>query len=137
MPRLERRHCWVLAMANLLVLTLWISLPRPIPPGSLEDLYSHIRVGMTQSQVVELIWGCRDVDGCYSNGVTKGGESFADMGTKPLGELPPPQDIFRCVLKVEDTEGWEVEVTLGPGGVVTSKCSTAPDLWTYLRRRLL
>lgn len=137
MPRLVRRHYWVLVTTGLLALALWLSLPRPILPGSLEDLYLHVRVGMTKAEVVELICGCQDVDGCYSNGITMGGQSFADIGTKPLSDLPPQQDIFHCVLKVEDTEGWEVEVTLGPGGIVTSKRSTAPDLLTYLRRRLL
>jgi hypothetical protein len=135
MPRLKRHHYWSLA-AGLIALAFWLSLSRTAPPGSLDDLYSRVQVGMTQWEVVALIWGCRDVDGCYFKGVTKGGESFADFGIKSLDELPPPQDVRRCVLRVEDTEGWEVEVTLGPGGVVTCKRSTAPDYWTYLRRRL-
>lgn len=92
---------------------------------------------MTQPQVVALIRGCGDADGCHSKGVTEGSESFAYTGTKPLDELPPPPEILRCVLMVEDTECWEVEVTLGRGGGVTATRSTPPDVWTYIWRRIL
>jgi hypothetical protein len=102
----------------------------------MEELFSRLQVGMSQQQAVALLLGCPDVDVCYSRGTTKGGKGFAQFGIRTLIELPPP-DVLRCVVTVEDSEGWQVEVTLGPGGVVTCKRSTAPDLWTHLRRRWL
>lgn len=133
MPRM-RRYCWCLVVLAALASVVWIIVPRRAPAGSLEALYDRVRVGMTQQQAVELLWGCPDVDVAFSNGTTKGGVSFAHLGNMVVEEMPPPQDIRRCVLKVEDTDGWEVEVTLGPGGVVTGKRYTAPDLWAYLHR---
>jgi hypothetical protein len=119
-----------------LLLGIRIIVPRPAPPGSVEELFSQIEVGMTQQQAVALYLGCENGDYCFSNGITKDGSSFGHIGSKPLSQLPPPQEILCCVLLMGDTDGFEVKVTIGPGGVVTRKRFTAPDIWTHLHRRL-
>jgi hypothetical protein len=43
-------------------------------------------------------------------------------------DLPPPQEVARCVLTVSDDYGREVELVLGPGGVVSGK-RLSPGVW--------
>jgi hypothetical protein len=38
-----------------------------------------------------------------------------------MDDLPPPGEIESCVMNAWDDYGREIEVTLGPGGTVTSK----------------
>jgi hypothetical protein len=103
-------------------------------PGSLEDVFARIRVGMSKEEAVSALRASDPyhIDGCYSEGTTTEGRSRA--GTKldgPLfADLPPAPEIAHGVLSVLDSEGREVEVVLGPGGTVSGK-RLSPGVWQY------
>jgi hypothetical protein len=94
-------------------------------PGSAEDVYARIRIGMGQEQVVEVLRTYHDssIDGLSAQGTTKDGLSWRINPIKGLlfEDLPPPQQVAQGVLKVWDNDGREVEVVLGPGGKVAGK----------------
>jgi hypothetical protein len=103
-------------------------------PGSLEDGFARIRLGMSRDEAVSVLRTCDpyNIDGVYSEGTTKQGRSWA--GTKLVGDLfddlPPPQEIAHCVLGVSDNDGREVEIVLGAGGIVSGK-HLSPGVWQY------
>jgi hypothetical protein len=72
------------------------------------------------------------IDSLSAKGTTRAGASWA--GTSLEGpwfkDLPPGPEIAQCVLTIWDNEGREVEVTLGPGGIVTGK-RLSPGAWQY------
>jgi hypothetical protein len=62
-----------------------------------------------------------NIGGLHSEGATKDGRAWGGTYLEgPLFEdLPPPQEIAHCVLNVWDNNDQEVEVILGPGGIVS------------------
>jgi hypothetical protein len=87
---------------------------------------------MDQKEAVAVLrtWAPSSIDGAYSEGTTTQGRSWARLNiSNPLFEdLPPPQEVARCVLTVSDDSGREIEVVLGPGGVVSGK-RLSPGVW--------
>jgi hypothetical protein len=92
---------------------------------------------MTQEEAVAVLrtYDPGRIDGVYAEGTTRQGRSWS--GTSLFGEsfadLPPPEDTARCVLTVTDDDCWEVEVVLGPGGIVSAK-RISPGVWEYRLR---
>jgi hypothetical protein len=103
-------------------------------PGSLEELFARIRVGMSKAEAVSAMRAYNPVkfDGVYSEGTTKDGRSWARINLeRPLFDnLPPAQEIAHGVLSLLDSEGREGEVLLGPGGTVSGK-RLLPGVWKY------
>jgi hypothetical protein len=103
-------------------------------PGSLEEGFARIRIGMSRDEAVSVLRACDPykIDGLHSEGTTKEGRSWA--GTNIEGELfedlPPPEEIAHCVFGVWDNEGRDLEVVLGPGGIVSGK-RLSPGVWEY------
>jgi hypothetical protein len=140
MAQQVRRSRWGLLGAGLLGLAVgaWgISRWLAAEPGSAEDVFSRIRVGMTQEEAVAILrtYDPGRIDGVYAEGTTRQGRSWS--GTSLFGDsfadLPPPEDTARCVLTVTDDDCWEVEVVLGPGGIVSGK-HISPGVWEYRLR---
>jgi hypothetical protein len=138
MVRQGRRYRWRLLGAGLLfglaIGALYGSRWLAAEPGSPEDVFRRIHIGMSKAEALSALRASDHyhIDGIYSEGITQAGHSWS--GTKlegPLFEdLPPAQDIAHCVLSILDSEGREVEVVLGPGGVVSSK-RLSPGVWQY------
>jgi hypothetical protein len=106
-------------------------------PGSSEDVFARIRIGMRQDEAVAVLRSHDRVDGRYVEGTTTAGRSWA--GTSVFGpsfeDLPPAGEITRCVLTVMDNEGRDIGVTLGPGGTVSGR-RLSPGVWEYRWRRI-
>jgi hypothetical protein len=108
-------------------------------PGSLEELFARIRVGMSKEEAVSASRASNsdNIDGVYSEGTTKDGHSWA--GTNLEGprfdDLPPAQEIAHGVLSLLDSKGREIEVLLGPGGTVSGK-RLSPGVWKYRLNKL-
>jgi hypothetical protein len=94
-------------------------------PGSPEDIFSRIRVGMSQQEAVAVLkasdWNREP--GWWSSCSTKDGRSFGNHGIDAFNDLPSSKEIEQGVLRVhfDDGAGPEVEVFLGRGGTVTGK----------------
>ncbi len=104
-------------------------------PGSSEDVFTRVRIGMSQDEAVAVLrtYAPDNIDTPYVEGVTKDGRLWA--GTDIIHgawfqNLPPSQEIAHCALGVWDTDGRKVEVILGPGGIVSHK-RLSPCMWQY------
>src|SRR5438309_448020 len=73
-------------------------------PGSARDVFSRLRVGMTQDEAVRVLRTHNSIDGAYSEGMTRDGRPFGALHLRcPLfGDLPPAGEVERCVLTVSD-----------------------------------
>src|SRR5262245_40751525 len=118
MPTVRRYH-WRLTSAGLLfvvVVGAWLGSRWPArAEGSAEDVFSRIRVGMSQREAVAVLRSYKGISGLYSSGVAKGGRGWDRLHVEVpfFDELPPPHEIASCILVVVDDEGRELEVTLG------------------------
>jgi hypothetical protein len=138
MVRQVRHYLWRLLGAGLLfglAVGAWCgSRWLAAEPGSSEDVFARIRVGMSQEEAVAVLrtYGPYKIDGVYSEGTTKQGHSWTRMHVcrDLYGDLPPPQEVVRCILTVCSEDGREVEVVLGPGGIVAAK-RLSPGVWQY------
>ncbi len=145
MRRQGRRYCWWLVATVLLcgvAVVTWFGWRWLAPkPGSSEDVFSRIRVGMSQNEAVAILRTYDDSynDGVYSWGVTKDGRSLDRMhvGSPLFHDLPPPQEIEHCVLEVDDAgeDGQEVKIILGRGGIVTGK-QLSPGVWEKRQNKI-
>lgn len=92
--------------------------------GNSEEVFSRIWVGMSQHEVVEVLRTFDASSGRFSWGVRNDGQGFQTLHHRhpSMDDLPPPNEIEFCVLTALDSYGREIEVTLGPGGVVSGKC---------------
>ena len=103
-------------------------------PGSPENVFARIRIGMGKDEAVAVLrtYHPNNIDTIYAEGTTKEGRGWT--GTKLYGpsfeDLPPAQEIAHCELRVSDENGRDVEVVLGPGGIVLGKRLT-PGVWQY------
>jgi hypothetical protein len=102
--------------------------------GNSEEVYSQIRVGMSKAEVVSVLRRFDAGSGRYSFGVTTDGEQFNSFHTG-LDDLPQAEEIEYAVLSALDSYGREIEVTLGPGGIVANK-TLSPDVWEYRWHKL-
>jgi len=133
-----RRYLWRLLGAGLLLglaVGAWCgSRWLAAEPGSSEDVFARIRVGMSQEEAVAVLrtYAPYKIDGAYSEGTTKQGHSWTRINVchDLYAELPPPQEVVRCILTVYGEDGREVEVVLGHGGIVADK-RLSPGAWQY------
>ncbi len=134
----KRRWAWcgVLLATALLAGGCWVLRP-PTLPGSLGTVASRVRVGMHQDEVVSLIRGSGtdNVDCFYSRGETRDGRPFLCLFDHAFDKLPPPVDIAWGELEIDDDQGRDLVVTLGPGGTVTGtrlRSSIGLEEWRYV-----
>jgi hypothetical protein len=89
---------------------------------------------MTQAEAVAVIrtYNPYTVEGLYSEGTTTNGRPFSSVRFRVpfFDDLLPPQDIGSCVLSVCANDGRDLEVVLGPGGIVTAK-NISPGIWEH------
>jgi hypothetical protein len=138
MAQQVRRYRWRLLAAGFLLCLVggaWSGLRWfAAEPGSAEDVFARIRVGMSQEEAVAALrtYDPDNIDGVYSEGTTKGGRSWTgiNISGKLFEDLPPPQEVAHCVLTVSDEDGRDVEVVLGPGGIVSDK-NLSPGVWQW------
>jgi hypothetical protein len=102
--------------------------------GNSEQVFSQIRLGMSKAEVIPVLLRFEADSGRYSFGATTDGEQFNTFHTG-LYDLPPAGDIEYAVLSGLDRYGREIEVTLGQGGIVTSK-RLSPGVWEYRWEKL-
>jgi hypothetical protein len=135
--RTTRRFRWWVVAAGLLVgvVASWPVLRLTVHgPGSLEDVYSRVRVGMSQEEAVAVL---NDCNWDYSNATvtTKDGRSLY-IAIWAHEVLPSPHEVDHAELMIEDY-GNEVYVILGRDGVVTGKrFELGEPAWKYSRDRL-
>lgn len=132
---------WWLVGVGVLVASTWGLARLTAPwPDSVEDIASRIRVGMSQQEAVALLCSCRDSDLLSSVEVVAKGSRTRSL-TWYFHELPPATAVEWAKLNVADVEGVEVEVTLGPGGLVTGKrlnhSETSLSFWRSRGQRAL
>jgi hypothetical protein len=133
---LTRRYCeWLLGAGFLcgLAVAVWFGwrwLDKSL--GNSEEVFARVRVGMSQPEVVEVLRTFEASSGRCSWGATVDGRSFQTFhyGNPALDDLPPPGEIQYCVMNALDSYGREIEVNLGPGGIVSDKC-LSPGVWEY------
>ena len=129
-----RRRWWVhlvvLCAFGMAVRAGWRWLDKS--SGNSEEVFSQIRLGMSKSEVIPVLLRFQASSGRYSFGVTTNGEQFSTFhhDHPSLDDLPAAPDIEYAVLSALDSHGREIEVTLGPGGIVTSK-SLTPGVWDF------
>jgi hypothetical protein len=132
---------WIVVAAALAVLPAgaWLCWRWLGPgPGSFEVLDSRLRVGMSLDEAVGTMRAFdhephAGIDGAYSKGTTKDGQPWSDyhiIERQLYDTLPPAGEIEQGLLTVCDDGGQDLEVTLGPGGVVTAK-RLIPGVWEY------
>jgi hypothetical protein len=99
-------------------------------PGSFQEAFCNIQVGMTQDQVVAVLraYDYKICSVCLE-GTSRDGQPFILSGSysdtyHTYDRLPPPQHIGRCMIGVEDEYDQEMKVLLGPGGAVVEKSLT-------------
>ncbi len=127
MIRTILKHRWFKRGLLLLVLVACVlGSRRPKLPGSLGAIAAEVRVGMSRDEVVALMhihrgWRDRD-DLTYVNirGNTGDGRSFSGSGVDVLDNLPPADQIACCELWIDDDDGLVLNITFGPGGMVTA-----------------
>jgi hypothetical protein len=94
-------------------------------PGSLEEAFSQVRVGMSQEEAVAPFKICTvGIDSVHFSGFTKDGRKFFKYG---YADIPPPWEIDYCEFYIGDDFGNEAEVFFGPSGTVTDKRYTSSD----------
>lgn len=114
--------------------TVWFLAPGPgrIIDGGLGNVYSGVRVGMPQDQIVTLIResGKPGIEYYYVSWATIDGRHYEGYGLDWLEELPPADQVAWAKLEIdgEDSNLRELVIELGPGGVVSrvrfqSECS--------------
>jgi hypothetical protein len=109
-------------------------------PGSSEDIFKRLQVGMTQREAVTVIrtYNPYTVEGLYSEGTTTDGQSFSSVRFRLpfFDDLPPPHQIKSCLLSVCANDGRDLDIVLGPGGIVSAK-SISPGVWEHRVDRVL
>jgi hypothetical protein len=100
--------------------------------GNAEPTFSRIRLGMSQQEVVQVLLAFDASSGRHSRGVTTNGREFVTFhyGHPSMDDLSAPEQMASCVLTAMDSYGREIDVTLGPGGVVVGK-RLSPGVWEY------
>jgi hypothetical protein len=101
-------------------------------PGSMEDLYARVRVGMTQAEALAALkfGGAQSVDCLYAEGTDRQGNHF--LSGLSFANLPQASEYRELEVEVTCVTGESVKVTFGEGGVVTTKQYLADD-WCYRR----
>ena len=131
-----RRYGWWLVGAAFLggfAVAAWFGLRwLAQSEGNSEQAFARLRVGMSQHEAVEVLRTFDASSGRSSQGITTDGREFhtGHYDHPALDDLPPPSEIESCTLRGLDSYGRELEVILGPGGVVASK-SLSPGWWEY------
>jgi hypothetical protein len=77
-------------------------------------------------------------DCMYINGKTKSGRSFDSLVVTPR-DLPIASEVQHGELSVEAADGGEVDIFLGPGGIVASKSfnpESIVELWLHRLHRV-
>lgn len=98
--------------------TIWFGYLLTVPdPGSVEEAFSRIRIGMSMDQVVTLLQSCPR-DSAHYSGTTKAGRKFFNFG---FADIPPLYEIDQAELYVMDDDGNEVEVLFQEKGIVKEK----------------
>jgi len=64
----------------------------------------------------------------YVWGTTIDGREFSTLQLPALKDIPPSDEIEYCMLEAEDRYGRTIKVTLGHGGIVSSK-HLSPGIW--------
>jgi hypothetical protein len=132
MNRLIRCFLWLSPYLATLLFAGWVLSRMTAPaPGSMEDLYNRVRVGMSQEEAVAAL---EPAEGnIYNNiwvwGTNRQGREFSTPWT--FQGMPPPSEVRDALLTVGDCTGEHVEVTLGEGGVVTAKKYLPDDPCQY------
>ncbi len=101
------------------------------PEGSLNIMYSRVRVGMSLDEAITAV--SDHADCMYINGKTKSGRSF-DSLVVASRDLPIPSEVQHGELSVEAGDGGEVDIFLGPGGIVAGKSfnpESSVELWLH------
>lgn len=146
MRRTALKRQWV-ALILILVLTAgvgWLGGRRVPLPGALGRVAAGVRVGMPQAEVVALIQssGSDNLDTYYVRGATRDGRPFSCCCGVGFDRLPTAEAVAWGELELDDEQGRELVITLGPGGVVSSVRLHSPRrlepsfsaLWRWLDR---
>jgi hypothetical protein len=97
--------------------------------GNTAEVFSLLQVGMSQEDALQILQTF-EASSCQScHGATADGRAFSTLHLPSVNDLPPPEEIDYCILQAEDYHGREIEVTLGQGGIVSSK-RLSPGVWT-------
>jgi hypothetical protein len=90
-------------------------------PGSLEEVFLGVRVGMSWSEASDLLLVAdTDIDRVYLSGVTYDGHTITS-GIRGFQDLPPTRDIRVCQVEMVDSTGQGFIIELGDRGVVRRK----------------
>jgi hypothetical protein len=128
-----QKYQWRLLGSGLvlsLVLAAWmlVSLGLTAKPGSIEHTFAYLRTGMSQGEAIASLQTCTGIDTFRSEGLTQDGKPWTRYFS--FDGLPPASDVASGVLQITDNEGRDLDVILGPGGVVSGK-RLAPGPWQY------
>jgi hypothetical protein len=87
---------------------------------------------MSQEEAVAVLRARYQIDGAYSEGLTKQGHAWSRLhiGGDLYEELPPPKDVVLCVLTIMDDYDRVIKVALGEGGIVADK-QLSPGVLQY------
>jgi len=116
----RRKGKWAFGIGLLLgaVPTIWFGILLTSPkPGSVEEAFWRIRVGMSLDQAVSMLKRC-PTDSVHYSGVTLTGRRFSNFG---FNNIPPPGEIDYGELYVMDDDGNEAEIFYREGGTVSGK----------------
>jgi hypothetical protein len=121
------------------IVLVWSDSPlTPPAPGSMQDVFAQVRVGMARDEAVTILKTYDgQIDCIYVSGTLMDGRSFSDLG---FNGLPPAAEIDQGVLTLADEYCESVEVVFGPGGIVTAKNYSSDwflDEWRVRARSLL
>jgi hypothetical protein len=103
---------------------------------------AEVNVGMSRDEFVALIRTClhkgaaNDCARLYVNGRTRAGQEFGSYCDWEFDKLPPADQVESAELNVDDDQGRDLIIALGPGGVVTELRLESDSVWQELRYTL-
>lgn len=129
---LRRRLVRVGLYVGLAIIAAWIVDRVLAPaPGSSADVFARLRIGMSQDEAIAVLrsYGPHAVEAWYASGTTTAGQDFSSVLLhRFLEDLPASHAIANCVIDVSADH--DIQVTLGPGGIVAGKAIT-PGVWEH------
>ncbi len=123
MKRLGCYFGWALGAGLLgaVAVGLWLGggVLFPPRPGSVEDVYASLRVGMRRGEAIMVLESCDPVETVNYHGTTKDGRRYS--GGITWKWLPPPDQTADGVIDCFTNDGDDLYVYLGPDSIVTGK----------------